>query len=259
MKNTVAITNQKGGVGKSTTCRCLADCLRRTERPAGGCFSVLLVDMDPQGNLSSAMGADKSGKALTAYDVLWEKCSARDAIQHTEQGDIIPSNILLAGAEQELVTAPAREQRLRDALRAVADQYDWIIIDTPPSLGLLTVNALVSSDRLIVPLEADEDSLQGLQQLRSTVNMVSKYFNPEIRIDGLLITKYESNVNIRKDTREVIEALADRIGCRVYEPISKGVVVVESRRDRVSLQDYAGGSKPAMDYKAFTEAFLQEV
>lgn len=253
MKNTVVITNQKGGVGKSTTARALSECLQQRG------FSVLLVDMDPQGNLSSAMGAAKSDRVFTSYDVIMKKCQAKDAIQHTEQGDIIPANILLAGAEQELVTAPAREQRLLRALSGVADRYDWIVIDTPPSLGLLTVNALVTADRLIVPLEADDDSLQGLQQLRGSVNMVREYFNPEIRIDGLLITKYESNVNIRKDMRGVIEVMAERIGCKVYEPISKGAMVVSARSEKVGLQAYDKKAKPAKDYERFTEAFLQEV
>ena len=253
MKNTIVITNQKGGVGKSTTARALSECLQQRG------FSVLLVDMDPQGNLSSAMGAAKSDRVFTAYDVLWEKCKAAEAIQHTDQGDIIPANILLAGAEQELVTAPAREQRLARGLRQVADRYDWIIIDTPPSLGLLTVNALVAAERLIVPLEADEDSLQGLQQLRGTVDMVRKYLNPDIRIDGLLITKYESNVNIRKGMRGVIEAMAEKIGCKVYEPISKGVMVVNARSEKIGLQAYDKTAKPAKEYAAFTEAFLQEV
>lgn len=251
MKNTIAITNQKGGVGKSTTAQALGEGLRRKG------FRVLSVDMDPQGNLSFAMGADIMAE-LTVFDVFKNKHKITEAIQHTEQGDVLPANVLLAGAENDSSIVIGRDVRLLRALELVADQYDWIVIDTPPALGLLTSNALMAADRLIVPMIADVYSLQGISQLLSQVEE-ARSFNQDLKVDGLLITKYSNRANIRKDIRERIEQLADQIGCSVYGPIREAVAVVEAQAMRSSLHEYAGNSTTVSDYDEFVEAFLQEV
>lgn len=251
MKNTIAITNQKGGVGKSTTAQALAEGLRCRG------FSVLTVDTDPQGNLSFSMGADISDEALTIYDVLKGRCKAEEAIQHTEQGDVIAANVLLAGAELEF-TQTGREYRLRRALEKVADRYDYIVIDTPPSLGLLTANAYTAADRLIVPMVADIFSLQGIYQLRDAVDQIREYCNPEIRIDGLLVTKYSSRANVRRGMKGEIEALAEEIGCKLYGPIREAAAVLEAQASQQGLRQYAAGAKVAADYAAFVDKFLEE-
>lgn len=251
MKNTIAITNQKGGVGKSTTAQALGEGLRRHG------FRVLSVDMDPQGNLSFAMGADVVAD-LTISDVLIDKRKITEAIQHTEQGDVLPANVLLAGAETELRKRPAADIKLLRALELVADQYDWIIIDTPPSLGILTDNALMAADRLIVPMVADIYSLQGIAQLLDRVEQARDGYNEDLRIDGLLITKHNGRANIRRSIHENIEQLAAQIGCRVYGPIREAVALVEAQAMRQGLHEYAGKSKAVADYDAFVEAFLQE-
>lgn len=251
MKNTIAITNQKGGVAKTTTAQALGEGLREKG------FRVLSVDMDPQGNLSFAMGADIMAE-LTVFDVFKNKRKITEAIQHTEQGDILPANVLLAGAENDSSIQIGRDVRLLRALELVEDQYDWIVIDTPPALGLLTSNALMAADRLIVPMIADVYSLQGISQLLAQVEE-ARGFNQDLKVDGLLITKFSNRANIRKDIRDQIEELAEEIGCRVYGPIREAVAVVEAQASRRNLHEYAGSSTTISDYDEFVEAFLQEV
>lgn len=252
MKNTIAITNQKGGVAKTTTAQALGEGLR-----ARG-FRVLSVDMDPQGNLSFAMGADLMAE-LTIYDVLQSTSKISAAIQHTEQGDVLPANVLLAGVDR--VLGLKKDEKLRQALEEVADQYDWIVIDTPPALGTLTDNALMAADRLIVPMVADIYSLQGIAQLLDRVREVQDARRREetnLRIDGLLITRFSSRANIRKDIRESIEELAGDLGCSIYGPIREAAAIVEAQADRSGLHDFARKSTTIEDYDAFVEAFLQE-
>lgn len=252
MKNTIAITNQKGGVAKSTTAQALGEGLR-----AKG-FRVLSVDMDPQGNLSFAMDADLMAER-TVFDVLQHPQEIADVIQHTEQGDVLPANVLLAGVDR--VLGIRKEEKLRQALEEVADQYDWIVIDTPPALGTLTNNALMAADRLIVPMVADIYSLQGIAQLLEQVREVQDARRREetnLRISGLLITRFSGRANIRKDIRESIEELAEDLGCSIYGPIREAAAIVDAQANRKSLHDFARKSTTIEDYDAFVEAFLQE-
>jgi chromosome partitioning protein len=192
MGRTVAVVNQKGGVGKSTTAVNLGACLALLGK------RVLLVDIDPQGNATTGLGVDKRGIENDSYALLLGEISTRSAIISTdvENLSIIPATANLAGAEIELVSALARETRLRQALADVADQYDYIFVDCPPSLGLLTINALVAADQMIIPIQAEFYALEGLSQLTAIVKRVKEALNPRLEILGVLVTMYDGRTRL---------------------------------------------------------------
>jgi chromosome partitioning protein len=192
MGRTVAVVNQKGGVGKSTTAVNLGACLALLGK------RVLLVDIDPQGNATTGLGIDKRGIENDSYALLLGEISTRSAIISTdvENLSIIPATANLAGAEIELVSALARETRLRQALADVADQYDYIFVDCPPSLGLLTINALVAADQMIIPIQAEFYALEGLSQLTAIVKRVKEALNPRLEILGVLVTMYDGRTRL---------------------------------------------------------------
>lgn len=192
MGRTVAVVNQKGGVGKSTTAVNLGACLALLGK------RVLLVDIDPQGNATTGLGIDKRGIENDSYALLLDEISAASAIIPTdvENLSIIPATANLAGAEVELVSALARETRLRQALVQVASQYDYIFVDCPPSLGLLTINALVAADQMIIPIQAEFYALEGLSQLTAIVKRVKEALNPRLEILGVLVTMYDGRTRL---------------------------------------------------------------
>jgi chromosome partitioning protein len=188
----IAIANQKGGVGKTTTSVNLSACLAFLGK------KVLLIDIDPQGNATSGLGIRKGDLESCVYDVLINDEDIKDIVQQTgvENLYIVPATISLAGAEIELVSTISREVRLKKALQEVKNNFDFIIIDCPPSLGLLTINALTASDGLIIPVQCEYYALEGLSQLLSTVRLVQKHLNKELMIDGVLLTMLDARTNL---------------------------------------------------------------
>jgi len=208
----VSIANQKGGVGKTTSSVNLAACLAYVGQ------KILLVDIDPQGNATSGVGIEKADVNQCIYDVLVDDVDAADVIKSTkvENLDVIPATIQLAGAEIELVPTISREVRLKRALDKVVDQYDYIIVDCPPSLGLLTINALTASDTVIIPVQCEYYALEGLSQLLNTVRLVQKHLNEDLKIEGVLLTMLDARTNLGI---QVIEEVKKYFQDKVYKTI----------------------------------------
>ena len=212
MGKILAVANQKGGVGKTTTSVNLSACLAQIGK------KTLLVDIDPQGNATSGIGIDKSDVDHCVYDVLVEDIEAAIVIKKTkvENLDVIPASIQLAGAEIELVPTISREIRLKRALDEVVNQYDYIIIDCPPSLGLLTLNALTAADAVLIPVQCEYYALEGLSQLLSTVRIVQKHLNQNLKIEGVLLTMFDARTNLGI---QVIDEVKKYFQDKVYRTI----------------------------------------
>ncbi|WP_213421956.1 ParA family protein [Bhargavaea massiliensis] len=212
MGRIISIANQKGGVGKTTTSVNLSACLAHLGK------KVLLIDTDPQGNATSGVGINKGDVQNCIYDVLIDDADVRSAVMPTkvEGLSVIPATIALAGAEIELVSTISREVRLKHALDELKDEYDYIIIDCPPSLGLLTLNALTASDGLIIPVQCEYYALEGLSQLLSTIRLVQKHLNQDLMIDGVLLTMFDARTNLGI---QVIEEVKKYFQDKVYHTV----------------------------------------
>ncbi len=208
----ISIANQKGGVGKTTTSINLGACLAYIGK------KVLIVDIDPQGNATSGAGIDKGEVNECVYDVLVDDTDIKKVIQETavENLSVVPSTIQLAGAEIELVPTISREVRLKRALDEVRDQYDFILIDCPPSLGLLTINALTASDSVLIPVQCEYYALEGLSQLLNTVRLVQKHLNQELMIEGVLLTMLDARTNLGL---QVIQEVKKYFQNKVYQTV----------------------------------------
>ena len=247
MTQIITVTNQKGGVGKTTTASSLVCGLY--QRGA----KVLGVDLDSQGNLGFNLGLDISS-GNTIYDVFKGECPIEKAIQSSEYGDVLPSDIMLSAAEVEF-TAPRREFMLSDMLTGVRDRYDFIIIDTPPALNILTVNAYVTSTGLIVPMEAEVLSLVSVTQLQETIETVRASYNPGLKVLGILINKYNGRLSLSKDILEMAHVVADQLDSQVFEAkIHRGVGVAMAPAHGQTVLTYQPNSRPAQDLQSLIDA-----
>lgn len=246
------ITNQKGGVGKTTTVAALLSCL--SQRGA----RVLGVDLDPQGSLGFSMGLDIEHCA-TIYDVFRGVAEPADVIRSTDVCDVLPSNILLSAAEMEF-NKPGREFLLKAALSKVADNYDYILIDTPPALNILTVNAYVASDSLIIPMAPEVLSLLGVSQIKETIESVRSYYNSRLQVLGILLNRYNGRLNLSREMLELAQEIARQLNTRVFDSkIRSSVSVAEAPAHGQSINDYAPRSKPALDFAALCEEIAGDV
>lgn len=251
MQKIIAVANQKGGVGKTTTVGALMAGLSNKGH------RVLGIDLDPQGNLSDSCGAEMYQKP-TVYELLKNEAAVGDVIQAMERFDIIPSNIMLAGAEQEL-SQTGKEHRLKEVVSPVVGEYDYIVIDTPPSLGIMTVNAFTFADEIIIPTTAGIFAANGIQQLNTTIKNVRKYCNPNIHVAGILLTRFNPRANISRQLKELTEQLGQHIDVPIYETfIRNGIVVEEAQANRKDIFSYSDKATVSEDYRAFIEEYLGE-
>ena len=250
MAKIYSITNQKGGVGKTTTSINLAASLVAMKR------KVLLIDLDPQGNATMGCGVDKNDVELSVYDLLVQQTPAVEVICKSASGiDVIPANSDLTAAEVELLDVKMKEMRLSYHLANIKDQYDYVLIDCPPSLNMLTVNALCASDGVIIPMQCEYFALEGLADLIQTVQNISKVANPKLEIEGVLRTMYDPRNSLTKD---VSEQLAEYFPDKLYETvIPRNVRLAEAPSHGLPIIQYDKSSKGAMSYLALAGEILR--
>lgn len=251
MAKVISFSNQKGGVGKTSTCVNLAAGLALKGK------KTLLIDMDPQGNATTGLGFSKNELTNSVYNVLIDELPAASAIHKTtlENLDILPASIDLAGAEVELVYLKNREKRLREKISAIVDNYDFIMIDCPPSLGLLTINALSASNSVIIPIQSEYYALEGLSQLMNTIKLVVKHLNPELTIEGVVVTMYDGRALISKQISAEIHKF---FGKKMFNTvIPRNIRVSEAPSHGLPVMLHDPRCNGAKAYVALADEFLQ--
>lgn len=250
MGRIIAVANQKGGVGKTTTNVNISACLAEKGK------RVLAVDIDPQGNTTSGFGIDSRQAPLSIYDILINGASAEAAIKHTafDNVDIIVSKMELAGAEVELVNMMARETVLKRALAAVRDTYDYIFIDCPPSLGLITLNALTAADKVLVPIQCEYYALEGLSQLMNTIKLVKQHLNPGLEIEGVVLTMFDGRTNLSMQVvDEVKRYFRDKVYCTI---VPRNIRLGEAPSHGLPINHYAPDCPGAEAYRDLAQEMI---
>lgn len=251
MGKVISIANQKGGVGKTTTAVNLSTILAKRGK------KVLMIDTDPQGNATSGLGIDKNVN-FSVYDVIINDVEIENTIQQTmvKNLEVCPSNINLAGAEVELVSMMSREQRLKEKIDNQKDKYDYIIIDCPPSLGLITLNAFTASDTVLIPVQCEYYALEGLGQLLNTINLVKKHLNKDLSIEGALLTMFDIRTNL---SNQVVKEVNKYFENKVYKTvIPRNVRLSEAPSYGMPISVYDPRSKGAKSYDKFVKEFLKK-
>jgi len=244
MSKVIAIANQKGGVGKTTTAVNLSSCLAVKGK------KVLIIDIDPQGNTSSGLGVDKTGIDTSIYDVIINDVPIKDTLLQTKI-----DNLLISPSNIQLVSVISRETRLKYAIEPVRDEFDYIIIDCPPSLGLITVNALTSADTILVPIQCEYYALEGLSQLMNTVKIVQKHLNPSLKVEGVVLTMFDARTNL---SIQVVEEVKKYFGNKVYRTIiPRNVRLSEAPSYGLPIILYDSKSKGAECYMELAEEVIE--
>lgn len=250
MGKIIAVANQKGGVGKTTTTVNLSTILAKKGK------KVLLIDADPQGNATSGLGVEKEVEFST-YDILVNEATMEETIQDTmiKNLKVCPSNMSLAGAEVELVSMMSREQRLKEKLEEIKEKFDYIFIDCPPSLGLITLNSFTTANSVLIPVQCEYFALEGLGQLLNTINLVKKHLNKEIQIEGALLTMYDIRTNL---SNQVVKEVKKYFDNKVYKTvIPRNVRLSEAPSYGMPITEYDPKSKGAKSYTKFAKEFLK--
>ena len=250
MGRIIAVANQKGGVGKTTTSINLSACLAEAGQ------RVLVVDVDPQGNTTSGLGVDKNNVENTIYEMMLGECSVEDCIIKgvLENLDVMPSNVNLAGAEIDLIGIEDREYILKKAINSVRNNYDFIIVDCPPSLSMLTVNAMTASDTVLVPIQCEYYALEGLSQLIHTINLVKKRLNPDLEMEGVVFTMYDARTNL---SLQVVENVKENLKQTIYKTIiPRNIRLAEAPSHGIPINLYDPKSAGAESYRLLADEVI---
>lgn len=250
MGRIIAVANQKGGVGKTTTAINLAACLAEAGK------KVLTIDLDPQGNMTSGLGVDKNEVENTVYELMLDECSIKESMTNTvvDGMKVIPSNVNLAGAEIELLGIPEKEYILRNAVDYIKEDYDFIVIDCPPSLNMLTINSMTTANTILVPIQCEYYALEGLSQLMHTINLVQERLNPNLEMEGVVFTMYDARTNL---SLQVVDNVKGNLNTTIYQTIiPRNIRLAEAPSHGMPITEYDPKSAGAESYRQLAQEVI---